>query len=591
MFKEILKNLGVQRVWVIDFEYEINGDHPTPEKVVCMVAKDYLSGEKIRLGPAELQRCPFRSDLTELFVPFYAIAEASCFLRLGWKVPPLWLDPWVEEKRLTNGSHDHGGSLLSAIRRIGLTPREEGHKTYWQGRIGNGEWTCEDVPAILLYCEEDVLDTERLLQSRVDSYLTNSNTDDQETALGQMLIRGRFIVECARITYHGMPVDTGNWGWVNDRFEEIKLKLIAAVDSSYGVYDSAGRFCSDLFENQLIARNIPWPRAQGSDAILLDKDTFKSMARAYPELHPLQELRATLSGFRRHKVIVDDDGRTRANLRPLSTKTGRSAPSNSRFLFGLPAWARSFLKPRCGFSLGYLDYASQEIAIGAALSGDSKMIKAYESGDPYLQFAKDAGLAPLDATKKTHKSVRSRCKQIVLGVNYGMGPDAMAARAGILVSEARELLTLHHETYRQYWSWVDFKRNQAALGLPLYSPCGWRIRIGEGQDLNERSNGNWTVQTTGSDILRIATILAADAGLKIIATVHDALFFEFLAEHAEEAARTAQRLMEDAAEAVIGIRVRVDIDLINYPDRYVDEERGADFFREVISLAQGEAHV
>ena len=65
-------------------------------------------------------------------------------------------------------------------------------------------------------------------------------------------------------------------------------------------------------------------------------------------------------------------------------------------------------------SLAYCDWSSQEIAIAAALSGDELLWKAYESGDPYIAFAIQAGLVPSDATKETHKVIRNRCKSVVL---------------------------------------------------------------------------------------------------------------------------------------------------------------------------------
>ncbi len=49
--------------------------------------------------------------------------------------------------------------------------------------------------------------------------------------------------------------------------------------------------------------------------------------------------------------------------------------------------------------MAYLDYSGQEIAIGAALSGDQALLAAVETGDPHMFFAKAAGLAPPGATK------------------------------------------------------------------------------------------------------------------------------------------------------------------------------------------------
>jgi DNA polymerase-1 len=74
------------------------------------------------------------------------------------------------------------------------------------------------------------------------------------------------------------------------------------------------------------------------------------------------------------------------------------------------------------------------------------MKAAYFSGDPYLAFAKQAGAAPPDATKATHKAVRDQFKACVLAVQYGMGEESLAHRIGQPQIQARHLLRLHRET-------------------------------------------------------------------------------------------------------------------------------------------------
>jgi DNA polymerase I-like protein with 3'-5' exonuclease and polymerase domains len=95
------------------------------------------------------------------------------------------------------------------------------------------------------------------------------------------------------------------------------------------------------------------------------------------------------------------------------------------------------------------------MGIGAALSGDEALLNAYRSRDIYLAFAKQAGLAPPDATKATHGDIRDRCKAVVLGTLYGRGPETLARRIGRPPIEARELLRLHQATYRTFWRWSD----------------------------------------------------------------------------------------------------------------------------------------
>lgn len=60
---------------------------------------------------------------------------------------------------------------------------------------------------------------------------------------------------------------------------------------------------------------------------------------------------------------------------------------------------------------------------------DELLWAAYEGGDPYIGFMIQAGLAPQEATKETHKDIRNRCKSVVLGTNYGMSAYGVAQAA------------------------------------------------------------------------------------------------------------------------------------------------------------------
>ena len=91
------------------------------------------------------------------------------------------------------------------------------------------------------------------------------------------------------------------------------------------------------------------------------------------------------------------------------------------------------------------------------------MQQAYRSGDPYLEFAKQAGAVPAHATKKSHPEERERFKACVLAVQYGMGAEALAERIGQSPAHARELLRLHRETYACFWRWSDSALDHAML--------------------------------------------------------------------------------------------------------------------------------
>lgn len=162
-----------------------------------------------------------------------------------------------------------------------------------------------------------------------------------------------------------------------------------------------------------------------SGALDLKDATFRDMARAHPQIAPLHELRHSLSQLRLNELAVGSDSRSRCLLSPFRSKTGRNQPSNTRFIFGPSTWLRGLIRPSPGCGLAYVDFASQEIGIAAALSRDPALMAAYVSGDVYLSFAKQAGLAPPNATKASHGAVRDACKALVLGIGYGMGRTAL----------------------------------------------------------------------------------------------------------------------------------------------------------------------
>src|SRR5262245_62418075 len=116
-----------------------------------MVAKCLLTGERIRLWGGDLHSCPFNCKDDELFVAYYASAEASCFDVLGWPRPRRMLDLFAEFRRLTNGAgNNHGNGLIGALLHFGLPTIGGDEKTAMRDLIlGGGPWTDEERQRIL----------------------------------------------------------------------------------------------------------------------------------------------------------------------------------------------------------------------------------------------------------------------------------------------------------------------------------------------------------------------------------------------------------------------------------------------------------
>ena len=212
------------------------------------------------------------------------------------------------------------------------------------------------------------------------------------------------------------------------------------------------------------------------------------------------------------------------------------------------------------------------------------MQAAYLSGDPYLEFAKQAGAVPPDATKKTHEAARELFKQCVLATGYGMGFLSLAQRIGSPGIDARDLLRAHRETYRKFWAWSDANVDRAMLGFPLLTVFGWPIHIAA--DPNPRSLQNFPCQANGAEMLGVRLLLVwpLSAGIEVCAPVHDALLIAAPLHRLGCDIERTRACMAEASRAVLnGFELRTDVKAIHPPDRYCDP-RGVEMWARVMKL-------
>lgn len=563
-----------REVWAVDFEFSVPpGERPRP---ICQVGRELASGRTLRVWEDDLRqldRPPYPIGPDVLFVAYYASAEMGCHLALGWPLPANVLDLYAEFRNGTNGYPTPcGNGLLGALVAHGLDAMDATEKDEMrQLAIRGGPWTDDEKADLLAYCESDVNALARLLPRMLP-------TLDMPRAL----LRGQYMKAVAHMEHRGVPIDVPSLTILRDRWTAIQDALIARIDRDYGVFE--GRtFKADRFAHWLARTGTPWPRLE-SGALALDDDTFREMARGYRRVAPLRELRVALSQMRLADLAVGRDGRNRCLLSPFRAITGRNQPSTTKFIFGPSVWLRSLIRPEPGFGLAYLDWSQQEFGIAAALSDDPLMRAAYESGDPYLAFAKQARAIPPEGTKASHSAVRDQFKACALAVQYGMGADSLSQRIGRSTAEAHRLLQVHHQTYRQFWRWSDAAVDYANLYATLHTTFGWRVHAGP--RTNSRSLRNFPMQANGAEMLRLACCLATERGVEVCAPVHDAILIEAPLDDLDAAVATAQAAMSDASAVVLGgFRLRSDAKVIRYPDRY-DDERGQAMWRTVWEIVE-----
>jgi DNA polymerase I len=549
-----------REVWGVDFEFHAPPGHrPRP---ICLVARELNTRrlERRWLWEEPAAPPPYPTDPGALFVAYYASADLGCHLALGWPLPARVLDLYAEFSRRTSGlAVPNGRRLLGALSYHGLDALAAVEKREMQGlAMRGGPFTPSERAALLDYCQSDVDALAGLLPAMAP-----------EIDLPRALLRGRYMAAAARMEWNGVPIDTATLARLRANWDHIQDRLIARIDAGYGVFEGRS-FRADRFGAYLARAGIPWPTLP-SGQLALDDDTFREMARTYPaQIAPLREVRDSLSKLRLNNLAVGPDGRNRVLLSAFASKTGRNQPSNSSFIFGPSAWLRGLIKPGPGRAVAYLDWEQQEFGIAAALSGDTAMMEAYRSGDPYLAFAKQAGAVPPEATKDTHGPQRELFKACVLAVQYGMGEVSLAQRIGKPVAYARQLLALHRQTYPTYWAWSEAAVNRAMLHGRLHTAFGWQVHVGP--DANPRSLANFPMQANGAEMLRLASSEATEGGVQVCAPVHDALLVEGPADQIEEVVGQTQAAMRKASEVVLaGFPLRTEAKVVAYPGRYMDK--------------------
>jgi DNA polymerase I len=559
-----------REVVVVDTEFAATaGDRPIP---VCLVAHELRSGRRFRIwqdqfGPSP----PYATGPDVLFVAYYASAELGCYRVLGWRMPERILDLFIEFRARTNGLDTPAGNgLLGALTYFGLDGMgAEKKDTMRELVLRGGPWSEAERAAILDYCEEDVTALKRLLPAM-------QHTID----LPRALLRGRYMAAVSAIEHAGTPIDVPTLEQFRRNWTGIQDQLIAEIDADYGVFD--GRtFKADRFAIWLARKGIPWPLSESGRLDLTD-DTFRQQARAYPSVSPLRELRSSLSDLRLNDLAVGRDGRNRTLLSALRSRTGRNQPSNTKYIFGPSVWLRGLIQPPPGHGIAYIDWSQQEFGIAAALSGDAAMQAAYQSGDCYLAFAKQAGAVPQDATKATHGPQRELFKQCTLAVQYGMEVQSLALRIAQPPIVARDLLRAHRATYRHFWAWSDAIVDQAMLVGVIHTVFGWPVRVNERS--NPRSLRNFPMQANGAEMLRIACCLATEGGIEVCAPVHDAVLICARLNRLEADIAAMRAAMAEASRLVLaGFELGTDVKVVRWPDRYADP-RGIEMWSRVSNL-------
>ncbi len=273
------------------------------------------------------------------------------------------------------------------------------------------------------------------------------------------------------------------------------------------------------------------------------------------------------------EAINPDTGRVHTSYSIAGANTGRLASTDPN-LQNIPVRTEegrrireAFVAPP-GRVLVSLDYSQIELRILAHIADIPALQQAFRDGiDIHAMTASEMFNVPLD---QMTPDVRRKAKAINFGVIYGISGFGLARNLRIPRGEAQGFIDRYFERFpgiREYMSeTVKFAQAngfvQTLFGRKIHTP---EINAkGPGQGFAKRAAINAPIQGTAADVIRRAMIRMPAAIAHLPATmllqVHDELLFEVDEDRADDLARVAKDVMEDANLPAVALKVPLTVE-------------------------------
>lgn len=265
----------------------------------------------------------------------------------------------------------------------------------------------------------------------------------------------------------------------------------------------------------------------------------------------------------------DAQGRVHSTFNQCVTATGRIS-SNDPNLQNIPTRTKEGKEIRRAFiaSPGNVlvggDYSQIELRLLAHLSGDEKLIEAFNSDkDIHTITASEVFHIPPELVTKEQ---RSAAKAVNFGIIYGISDFGLARNLGIPVKAAAGYIRQYLERYPMIQNYMKRSVDEAKEKGFAQTMFGRRRPVPElaSSNFNTRSFGervamNMPIQGTAADIIKIAMVNVSRAlkenGLKsrLILQIHDELIIDSPIEEKD----AVYSLLKDCMEHVVELKVKL----------------------------------
>jgi DNA polymerase-1 len=274
------------------------------------------------------------------------------------------------------------------------------------------------------------------------------------------------------------------------------------------------------------------------------------------------------------KLVHPETGRIHTSFNQAVAATGRLSSSDPN-LQNIPVRTDVGRAIREGFVPGSrdlrlisADYSQIELRILAHLAGDENLKAAFEK-DADIHADTAARIFRVDP-KKVTAEMRRQAKAVNFGVVYGISAFGLARNVGISNAEAQRFIDHYFEQYPRVRSWIEETLERAREEGYVTTVLNRRRYIPELNSSDnvtrkaaERAAINTPVQGSAADVIKLAMIRVDEAlrktGARLLLQVHDELIVESPAKEAQHIAATMKKIMEEAIDLDVPLKVDVGI--------------------------------
>jgi DNA polymerase-1 len=368
--------------------------------------------------------------------------------------------------------------LQDTVRReLGLELDKEHQKANWSGDL---------TEEMLAYAAKDV----KVLLPLADTLSIKA----KEVGLGLAAkIECRALPAMAWMANAGLPFDAEGWREHLEGLEKEKHRLTKELDRLAPEHPGGKprNWNSHLqIKEAFELAGVDLPNTQEKTLSRFDESLAKTLLE-------YKRVSSTMSNYGTKLLnFVGEDGKIRADWHQIGAGTGRMSCSKPA-LQNLPPEVKRYARAPEGRILVKADYSQIELRIAAKISGDERMLEAYQGGiDLHSLTAKslaDAGVGKED---------RKLAKAVNFGLLYGQGARGLKEFArdkyetDITLEEAALYKRRFFETYPGLAAWHERERQRMKRGETETRTLTGRRRVGVTK-FTEWVNA--PVQGTGAD--------------------------------------------------------------------------------------------